>query len=601
MLYKNKPYDISPETINQKLQTLLDEKTFGENFQFRANQRSAIVKIVFLGLNNLCKSVIVDAPTGTGKSIIAIVAARLFREWKKTGYIITSNLDLQDQYMVDVNNFNLMWGSVKGVDNYNCEINHLTFSLGECKSRGYSKEQIEKLNCYPTCSYFMNRLKAQHAAVSILNYNFWLIQRNYVSKMVENAGSVTSASSYMDEPFEKRDFCFFDESHKIDDIVQSHFSLTLSDKVLDKMLEHIDYMQRENLTYDTNALDGAALGLAFATLMDDDDYIKNLNALRRFKAALAELIVSRVKIQETIHRKYAFGNTVPLELRTALKRCELFKDVSCKLSDYLDIVAVDAETFVKTIDSEGKNVATFNLLKDQLLLKDKLHDESNFSVFMSATFGNAQTWADLTGTEDYEVIEIPNQWNLKKSSPIYLSKNLPKLNYANRDQGIEVIIGELDNILDKHKNEKGIIHTGNFFFNDYILNNSSKKKRFFSYLNSRERSSAIEDFKKSKNGVLIGPSLMEGLDLRDDLSRFQIFLKTPYRVITDNYIKKRMEFDKNWYSWKTGLALIQALGRSIRNENDWAVSYLMDGSFRDFLRHNSNMLPKHILERINYY
>jgi ATP-dependent DNA helicase DinG len=219
---------------------------------------------------------------------------------------------------------------------------------------------------------------------------------------------------------------------------------------------------------------------------------------------------------------------------------------------------------------------------------------------MSATFGDPVTWAELCGVTNYEIISIENQWDLS-NSPIYLSKKLPSLSYANRDKNIADVINALDNVLDKHSNLKGIIHTGNFYFNKNVIENSKHKKRFFTYSTSRERAEAIEKFKASQNGILVGPSLIEGLDLKDDLSRLQIFLKVPYRQMADNYTKLRMENDKRWYSWKTLLSFIQALGRSIRNENDWAITYLLDGNFRDFIRHNGKLFPKHVSSRIQYF
>jgi len=40
--------------------------------------------------------------------------------------------------------------------------------------------------------------------------------------------------------------------------------------------------------------------------------------------------------------------------------------------------------------------------------------------------------------------------------------------------------------------------------------------------------------------VLISPSMMEGVDLADDMSRFQILCKVPFPYLGDAAIKKRM-------------------------------------------------------------
>lgn len=603
--YKGRDFEIqhSPEEINAKLQTILDSgRNFDKDFQFRPGQRKAIIRIAFLYLNNLCKNVILDAPTGSGKSIIAIMTARLLREWKKEGYMITSNLDLQDQYMKDINNCNLMWGSVKGVDNYTCDVNGLSYSLGECKSRGYSKEKVEALPCYTGCGYLMSKLRAANSAIAVLNYSYWLIQRNYVAKQKSSNGKgINEASQYYDESFKVRDFCFFDEAHRIDDIVQSHFSLNLTDNVLQKILDHVEYINTHNMVKDNYILDVTKICLEWTGLMTEYDYDSNVKSLRFINKVIHELALTREVLQHEVS-KYTFGQgSIPIYLRQALKRCELFKDVGCKLSDYLEIIEKDPECFVKTCD-ENENAgrgAVFNLLKDQLLLKDKLHDQSNFSVFMSATFGNPDVWAEMCGVDDYEVISIPNQWNFDQS-PIFLSKNLPSLSYANRDANISTILAAMDDILDKH-DCRGIVHSANFHFTKYIMQHSRHKKRMFSYENSKERAGSIEKLKNSENGILVGPSLTEGLDLKDDHSRLQIFFKVPFRVVTDNYTKRRMEYDKKWYGWKTMLAFVQALGRSVRNENDWAVTYLLDGNFRDFIRYNFNMIPKHIETRIKFF
>jgi ATP-dependent DNA helicase DinG len=86
--------------------------------------------------------------------------------------------------------------------------------------------------------------------------------------------------------------------------------------------------------------------------------------------------------------------------------------------------------------------------------------------------------------------------------------------------------------------------------------------------------------------VLISPSLALGIDLKDDLSRFQIITKVPYPSLGDRYIREKFERDKQWYNLRTALRLIQAVGRSVRSKDDWAHTYVLDSNLGNFIVRN---------------
>jgi Rad3-related DNA helicase len=52
-----------------------------------------------------------------------------------------------------------------------------------------------------------------------------------------------------------------------------------------------------------------------------------------------------------------------------------------------------------------------------------------------------------------------------------------------------------------------------------------------------------------------------------------------------------MENNKGWYSYQTVKSVVQALGRSIRNEDDHAVSYILDGDWERFYKQSRHMFP----------
>ena len=75
--------------------------------------------------------------------------------------------------------------------------------------------------------------------ITVLNYAFWLLQRNYVApKMAESEKKI---------PFKKRKFTIFDEAHKIDDIVQNHFSPKIDENIPELLNNQSKFLIRQGL------------------------------------------------------------------------------------------------------------------------------------------------------------------------------------------------------------------------------------------------------------------------------------------------------------------------------------------------------------------
>ena len=107
----------------------------------------------------------------------------------------------------------------------------------------------------------------------------------------------------------------------------------------------------------------------------------------------------------------------------------------------------------------------------------------------------------------------------------------------------------------------------------------------------------LELFKKKEDAVLMGPSLLEGLDLKDDTSRFQIFFKVPYPSLGDPLIKAKMQTSNEWYDWKTCISIMQGVGRSVRSKDDWAVTYVLDACFRSLIN-KQGFFPPSFMDRV---
>ena len=159
------------------------------------------------------------------------------------------------------------------------------------------------------------------------------------------------------------------------------------------------------------------------------------------------------------------------------------------------------------------------------------------------------------------------------------------------DKTLPVMVEAVRMILEKHPEEKGIIHTTNYRVAKYLVENL-KTGRLLTHDSSNRDEVLKKHYDSKEPTVLLSPSMMEGVDLADEASRFQILCKVPFPYLGDLVVKKRMERNKMWYPYTTAKSIIQSFGRSIRNEKDHAVSYILDADWEKFYARNRQMFSE---------
>ena len=73
----------------------------------------------------------------------------------------------------------------------------------------------------------------------------------------------------------------------------------------------------------------------------------------------------------------------------------------------------------------------------------------------------------------------------------------------------------------------------------------------------------------------------------------------PYPSTADPQIKARMEMSAGYYEWLTALKLVQSYGRTVRSEEDYADTFIVDAQFKRFLGENRDLMPTWFLEAID--
>jgi Rad3-related DNA helicase len=182
------------------------------------------------------------------------------------------------------------------------------------------------------------------------------------------------------------------------------------------------------------------------------------------------------------------------------------------------------------------------------------------------------------------------------SRPIYFEP-VGSLSFKNREETFPKLVRKVDKICQKYPKEKGIIHTHNFQIAKLLMDRCSSKYRFLFQKNFDDKSKMLKAHADSTNTVIVAPAMHEGLDLIDDLSRFQIICKVPYPNHHANpQLKKRSDLNWDYYVWITALKMVQSYGRSIRTEKDYADTFVLDGDFKRFLQMAVDILPDWFLE-----
>jgi len=569
--------------MNKTTKELIEEfkETFlPPDFKWRKGQVEVIIQIIN-AYKNKHKFVILDAPVGSGKSIIAMAVSWILNQYNKRGYILASDISLQEQYEKDFNKFNLNWGSVKGIDNYLCIDNMEKNSLGTCRIRNIVPRIM---SCYNECPYFSARGLASESNTALLNYSYWLIMQNYVNVHGDD-----------DVLFPPRDFTIADEGHKILNIVQNHFSPKFDKKTIEKL-------EKLTIFFDVHNMKDHQLNLqSFINLKKELYKTENqeqlFNILQKIELILESYISTSQVLKDRVAKDYS-KTEPPKEWKETLRLSDWLKDFHCKIEDYNDIISkTSSRNLIKNPGMD--NDITFNCLEESYLMNKYFHAHTGFTILMSATFADPNDYMKNMSIKNAVYIKMESTFDFTKS-PIYFY-NKHRMSYSQIERNLPWMYDTINNILDKHKNENGIIHTASYNLTMKVHNNLSKenKKRVLIYDGTIEKRKALESFKKNKTKILMGPSLLEGLDLKDDHSRFQIFAKIPYLSLADRFVKTKLSINPNWYRWAAIKNILQGVGRSVRSENDWAVTYILDAGLADLIHKNRRAFPvKEFMSRI---
>lgn len=132
---------------------------------------------------------------------------------------------------------------------------------------------------------------------------------------------------------------------------------------------------------------------------------------------------------------------------------------------------------------------------------------------------------------------------------------------------------------------KGLVHTGNYDWQVYLLRNSRYSRWMMTPRRGENFERALDRFTKaSPPHILVTPRAREGVDLPGDLARYQIILKLPFPNSLDPIAMARSETDKKHGIYLTAQGLVQSTGRIVRSVEDWGHTFILDNNYWKWFR-----------------
>lgn len=568
-------------------------ENLGADFKFRKHQLESCIIIITNVLNN-CKTQVMNAPTGSGKSITAMICAGVLNKYyDKKSYILVSDLSLYEQYVADFVRYGLKWGHLKGKDNYTCACTGSSVNTGMCSvnmipmSKLCNDEEAKSIGyrCVSHCKFIQDRKRAISSPVTLMTYQLYLIQRNYVADMMG------------EEIFPERDFVICDEAHKLNDIVQQQYAPKIP-HTIPTFIKSLEEYATKNKISTVPDIEAVMSDIAAETIIAEKpaDIVKQM---QRYEKVLSVYVDLNEQIRKKTKATQSFSAN-----KKYLNSGNLAREAHCKFDDMLKLIEkLGEKVLVKT---SNENETIINCTYEGDLVKNYFHDKSGCELMMSATMGNFDVYKTMSGLtdakkEDYQTINIPSTFDFSKS-PIYYS-TINQMSYSQKNASLPKIIKQIEEICKKHKDEKGIIQTGNY---ENVQQLKAKLpvnilKRMIFYTSSKEKDFAIEMYLKSTNKILCGPTLLEGLNFDGDKCRFAICMKLPYASLADNLVKAKKELYKDWYSADVVAKLEQGIGRLVRYNGDYGVMYILDGCIANVIKWNSALLSNTTRSRLVKY
>ena len=507
---------------------------------YRGAQEQALsdVRAAFEAGNDV---VLVRAPTGSGKSLLARAIAGCARQAgegepaKPVGAYYTTP---QVSQLEDVAGDPLLedLAIVRGKNNYRCILpgeSDTPVDRAPCvRERGFDCEVQHR------CPYFSDRSIAANRSVAAMTLAYFM----------QTAGS---------DVFGQRDVVVIDEAHGLGDWAEMYATIELGP--------------------DTVPVWGAVPAPAVDDLADAVDYAERVATVcdRRLTELRSEADLRPAEVAER-------------------DRCESLRS-DCQ---WFVSGARDPESpttwVVDQPDGEGTRV-TIRPLNPERYLAHTVWDRGTKFALLSATILDREAFCAGVGLDpaDVALVEVPHTFPVEHRPLFDVARG--KMTYEDREATLPKLAETVVRLMAHHPGEKGLIHCHSYDIQAALaerLVDRGVGPRLRRH-DREDRDAQLSTWKRAEGPeVFLSVKMEEALDLEGDLARWQVVCKAPFPNTRDSRVAHRLEAGQwDWYYRAALRTVVQACGRIVRAPDDYGATYLADASLLDLFERARRDVP----------
>jgi ATP-dependent DNA helicase DinG len=478
-----------------------------------------------------------DAPTGSGKSLMAELIRRMTQ---RNAFYICHSKTLQDQFVADFTYAKVL----KGRSNYPTQVGGRDVTCADCTMAGVDDDCLWCLDTV-TCAYQVARAEAIRAKLAVLNTAYFLTESNYVGNVGKG-----------------RELGIIDECDTLESELMGFVEFYLGER----MLQRVGLSAPKEGSHRTTL--GKWLVEEFKPALHQYQGTIRGNDLRtiRERMGAARLMADVLRISQQVEKDEGLTGWVrdnkagPLVLKPVV------------VSDYGDRYV-------------WQHAKKWLCMSATIISAAELSDSCGLSV------------NDETGNQRWELVTVPMTFPVENRRIVLAP--VADMSRKGKDAGEwKHAAKAIGRIIERHAGERILIHTVSYDLASYLRNHPeimATGRPILTYSKASERDYVLDKFRRTTGAVLLAASMDRGVDLAGDDCRVVVVAKVPFPFLGDRQISERMRMPggQAWYSVQTVRKLVQMTGRAVRSKDDWCVTYIVDRQFtKNVWGKNKGLLPK---------